>query len=154
MLSCTRQQLFWFEFSDFSSWHTLAGLLTLWSLSMCFPNLKIILWSGPSVFKFNLKRTVIFCSGSFCICSRSKQGDLVPTRNFWIWFYKSGFKNTCWVSPKTDIQHKNALVPHLNGRWISKFFGEKFVSEKSALIHPISHQTGPITSGFESKKRN
>ena len=29
MLSCTRQQLFWFEFSDFSSWHTLAGLLRL-----------------------------------------------------------------------------------------------------------------------------
>ena len=31
-------------------------------------------------------------------------------------FYKSDFKNTCWVSPKPDIPHKNALVPHLNGR--------------------------------------
>ena len=62
-------------------------------------------------------------------------------------------QNTCWASPKPDVQHKNTLVPHLNGRWISKFLGEKFVSEKSALIHPISHQTWPITSGFEGKKR-
>lgn len=113
-----------------------------------FQNLKIILQSGPSAFKFNLKRTVIFFSGVFCVCIHSKQGELVPTRNFWIWFYKSDFKNTCWASPKPDIQHKNALVLHLNGRWISKFFGEKFVLKKSALIHPISHQTGPITSGF------
>ena len=32
----------------------------LWNLSTCFPKLKIILQSGPFVFKFNLKRTVIF----------------------------------------------------------------------------------------------
>ena len=72
---------------------------------------------------------LFFCSGGFCVCIHSKQGELVPTHKFWIRFFKSDFKNTCWVSPKTDIQHKNALVPHLNGRWISKFFGEKFVSE-------------------------
>ena len=35
----------------------------------------------------------------------------------------------------------------------ANFFGEKIVSEKSALIHPILHQTGTITSGFEGKKR-
>ena len=128
-------------------------LRVLWSLSTCFPNLKIILQIRPSVFKFNLKRTVIFFSGVFCVCIHSKQGELVPTRNFWIWFYKSDFKNTCWASPKPDIQHKNALVLHLNGRWISKFFGEKFVFRKSSLIHLILHKTGTITSGFEGKKR-
>ena len=25
-------------------------------------------------------------------------------------------QNTCWASPKPDVQHKNTLVPHLNGR--------------------------------------
>ena len=54
---------------------------------------------------------------------------------------------------QAGIQHKNTLVPHLNGRWISKFLGEKFVLWKSALIHSILHQTGTITSGFEGKKR-
>lgn len=96
---------------------------------------------------------LFFCSGSFRICNRSKQGELVPTHDFWIWFYKSDFKNDCWASPKPDIQHKNALVSHLNDRWISKFLGEKFVFGKSSLIHLILHKTGTITSGFESKKR-
>ena len=95
---------------------------------MCFPNLKIILRSRPSIFKFHLMRATNFL--------------------------QIQLQNTCWTSPKPDIQRKNALVPHLNGRWISKFSWEKFVSEKSALIHLISHQTGPITSGFEGKNRN
>ena len=97
-------------------------LRVLWSLSRCFPNLKIILRSRPSIFKFHLMRAVIFCSGSFRVSNRSKQGEPVPPRNFWIRFYKSDFKSTCWTSPKPDIQHKNALVPHLNSRWISIFF--------------------------------
>ena len=25
-------------------------------------------------------------------------------------------QNTCWASPKPDVQHKNALVSHLNDR--------------------------------------
>ena len=96
---------------------------------------------------------LFFSSESFWVCNRSKQGELVPTRNFWIWFYKSDFKNTCWASPKPDVQHKNALVSHLNDRWISKFLGEKFVFGKSSLMHLILHKTGTITSGFEGKKR-
>ena len=35
-------------------------LRVLWSLSRCFPNLKIILQSRPSIFKFHLMRAVIF----------------------------------------------------------------------------------------------
>ena len=32
-------------------------------------------------------------------------------------FLQIQLQNTCWASPqKTDIHHKNALVPHLNGR--------------------------------------
>ena len=128
-------------------------LRVLWSLSTCFPNLKIILQSSPSVFKFNLKRTVIFLHKNFRVCNRSKQGEPVPPCNFWIRFYKSDFKSTCWTSPKPDVQHKNALVSHLNDRWISKFLGEKFVLWKSSLINSISHKTGTIASGFEGKKR-
>ena len=96
---------------------------------------------------------LFFCSESFCICSRSKQGELVPTHDFWIWFYKSDFKNDCWASPKPDIQHKIAPTAYLSRRWTSKFLQKKFVLWKFALIHSILHQTGTITSGFEGKKR-
>ena len=82
-------------------------LRVLWNLSTFFQNLKIILQSRPSVFKFNLKRAVIFLHKNFRVCNRSKQGELVPPRNFWIRFFKSDFKNTCWASPKPDIQHIN-----------------------------------------------
>ena len=68
-------------------------------------------------------------------------------------FLQIQLQNTCWASPKPDVQHKNALVSHLNDRWISKFLGEKFVFGKSSLIHLILRKTGTITSGFEGKKR-
>ena len=89
---------FWWFFCS-GYWRSLAGLRVLWSLSTCFPNLKIILQIRPSVFKFNLKRTVIFCSGSFRVCNRSKQGELVPPRNFRIRFYKSSFKTLVGLRP-------------------------------------------------------
>ena len=69
-------------------------LRVLWSLSTYPPILKIILQARPSVFKFNLKRTVIFCSGGFCVCNRRKQGKLVPSRNFWIWFFTNPTSKT------------------------------------------------------------
>ena len=97
-------------------------LQALWILSTCFPDLKIILQSGPSVFKFNLKRTVIFLHKNFRVCNRSKQGELVPTHKFWIRFFKSDFKNDCWASPKPDIQYKIAPTAYLNRCWISNFF--------------------------------
>ena len=31
-------------------------------------------------------------------------------------FLQIQLQNTCWASPKPDIQHKNALVSHLNDR--------------------------------------
>ena len=73
--------------------------------------------------------------------------------SFWIWFYKSDFKNTCWASPKPDIQHKIVPTAYLNRRWISKFLVGEIVLVKSALIHSISHQTGIITSVFECQKQ-
>ena len=87
-------------------------LLVLWSLSTCPPILKIILQVRPSVFKFNLKRTVIFLHKNCADCASS-------------------------LTLNEQI-----------------FLKKKFVSGKTALIHLISHQTGPITSGFEYKKRN
>ena len=82
-------------------------LRMLWNLSTCSPNLKIILQIRPSVFKFNLKWAVIFLHKNFRVCNRSKQGEPVPPCNFWIRFYKSDFKSTCWTSPKPDVQQKN-----------------------------------------------
>ena len=147
MLNCTRQQLFWFDFSAFTSWHTLAGLRMLWNLSTCFPNLKIILQIRPSVFKVNLKRTVIFFAQEvFEFAIAASRASRYHLASFEPDFLQIQLQNTCWASPKPDIQHKNALVPHLNGRWISKFLGEKFVFWKSSLIHLILHKTGSITS--------
>ena len=105
-------------------------LRALWSLSTRLPNLKIILQSGPSVFKFNLKRAVIFLHKNFRVCNRSKQGELVPPRNFWIRFFKSNFKNACWALPKPDIQHK--IAPAARFRWyrISNFSLRKICSMK------------------------
>ena len=54
-------KFWWFFCSGY--WHSLAGLLALWSLSTRPPILKIILQSGPSVFRLKLKRTVIFLLG-------------------------------------------------------------------------------------------
>ena len=62
-------------------------LRALWSLSTRLPNLKIILQSEPSAFKFNLKLAVIFLHKNFRICNRRKQGEPVPLRNFWIRFF-------------------------------------------------------------------
>ena len=31
-------------------------------------------------------------------------------------FLQIQLQNTCWASPKPDVQHKNALVSHLNDR--------------------------------------
>ena len=126
----------------------------LWSLSRCFPNLKIILQIRPSVFQVQLEADgYFFAQDFFCVCVHSKQGELVPTHDFWIWFYKSDFKNDCWASPKPDIQHKIAPTAYLSRRWTNKFLVEKIVSEKSSLIHSILQETGTITSGFEGKKR-
>ena len=105
-------------------------LRALWSLSTRLPNLKIILQSEPSVFKFNLKRAVIFLHKNFRVCNRSKQGELVPPRNFWIRFFKSNFKNACWASPKPDIQHKIALATRFRWYRISKFSWRKIRSMK------------------------
>ena len=84
---------FWWFFCS-GYWHSLAGLQMqtlsirlpclriLWNLSTCFPNLKIILQSGPSVFKFNLKRTVIFCKKNFSHLQPPQAGRAGTTSQF------------------------------------------------------------------------
>ena len=129
-------------------------LRVLWSLSTCLPNLKIILQSGPSVFKFNLKRTVIFLHKNFRVCSRRKQGEPVPPRKFWTWFFTNPASKHLLGFAQIRCSAKKLRWPCIlaDAEW-ANFLGEKFVLWKSALIHSILHQTGTITSGFESKKR-
>ena len=55
-------------------------LQQLWSLSMRFPNLKNILRLRPSVFKFNLKWTVIFLLRKFS-CLHPQQAGRVGTNS-------------------------------------------------------------------------
>lgn len=97
-------------------------LQMLWNLSTCFPNLKIILQIRPSVFKFNLKRAVIFLLRRFLRLHPQQTGRVGTNLQFLNPILQIQLQNTCWASPKPDVQHKNALVSHLNGRWISIFF--------------------------------
>ena len=55
-------------------------LRVLWSLSRCFPNLKIILRSRPSIFKFHLMRAVIFLLRK-CSSLQSQQAGRVGTNS-------------------------------------------------------------------------
>ena len=55
-------------------------LRMLWNLSTCSPNLKIILQIRPSVFKFNLKRTVIFLLRKFS-CLHPQQAGQAGTNS-------------------------------------------------------------------------
>ena len=82
-------------------------LRVLWSFSMCFLVWKSFCNQDRQLSSSTWSWRLFFCSGSFRVCNRSKQGELVPTHDFWIWFYKSDFKNDCWASPKPDIQHIN-----------------------------------------------
>ena len=97
------------------------GAFQIWK-SFCKSNrpFSSSTWSGR----------LFFCSGGFCVCIRSKQGKFIPTRKFWIWFFKFSFKNTCWASPKPNIQHKIAPTAYLSSRWISKFSQKKIRSRK------------------------
>ena len=68
-------------------------------------------------------------------------------------FYKSSFKTLVGLRPNPIFRTKLRWPCILADAEWANFLGEKFVLWKSALIHPISHQTGTITSGFEGKKR-
>ena len=52
---------------------------------------------------------------------------------FWIWFYKSDFKNDCWASPKPDVPHKIALATRFRWYRISKFSWRKIRFEKISV---------------------
>ena len=66
-------------------------------------------------FQVQLEADGFFLLRKFRVCIRSKQGELVPTCNFLnLIFYKSDFKNTCWASPKPNIQHKIAPTAYLS----------------------------------------
>ena len=129
-------------------------LLPLWSLSECFQNLKIVLQDRPSVFEFNLKRTVIFLRKNFRVCKPQQAVWVVPTHNFWIRFFKFRFKNTCWASPKPNVQHKNcagcASSRMLNNR-ISK---HKNCSSKSLDISNDIARNRNYWFRFYGKNRN
>ena len=110
-------------------------LRVLWSLSTCFPNLKIILQIRPSVFKFNLKRTVIFCKKNFSHLQPPQAGRVGTNSQFFeSVFYKSDFKNTCWASPKPNIQHKIVLAMRPRWHWISKFSQKKETIRSSKIV--------------------
>ena len=107
----------------------------------------------PVRFQVQLEADGYFSAQKFSSLQPQQAGRAGTTLQFLNSILQIQLQNTCWASPKPDVQHKNALVSHLNDRWISKFLGEKFVLWKSSLINSISHKTGTIASGFEGKKR-
>ena len=133
-------------------------LRMLWSLSTCFPNLKIILQIRPSVFKFNLKRTVIFCTKIFEFATAASRASLYHLAIFWIYFLQIQLQNACWASPKPDIPHKIALATrfrwyrnkqifleknlfHENRRWFIQY-----CIKPELLLPVLKAKSGSITS--------
>ena len=57
-------------------------LRMLWNLSTCFPNLKIILQSGPSAFKFNLKAGGYFSAQKFSSLQPQQTGRVGTASQF------------------------------------------------------------------------
>ena len=49
---------------------------------------------------------LFFFLENFRVCNRRKQGELVPTCNFWIRFFKSDFKNACGLCPNPIFSTK------------------------------------------------
>ena len=120
-----------------------------------FQNSKIILRSRPSIFKFHLMRATIFLLRKFSSLQSQQAGRAGTTSQVLnLIFYKSSFKILVGLRPNPMFSKKLRWPCILADAEWANFLGEKFVLWKSALIHPISHQTGTITSGFESKKRN
>ena len=50
---------------------------------------------------------LFFCTKIFEFAFAASRASRYQLASFWIWFYKSDFKNTCWASPKPNIQCKN-----------------------------------------------
>ena len=128
-------------------------LRMLWNLSTCIPKFENHFAIRTVRFQVQLEADGYFSAQKFSHLQPPQAGRVGTNLQFLNQIFQIRLQKCLWALPKPDIQHKNVLVPHLNGRWISKFLGEKFVSEKSSLIHLILHQTGTITSGFEGKKR-
>ena len=129
-------------------------LRALWNLSTYFPKFENHFAIKTVHFQVSLDAgDYFFAQEVFEFAIAASRASRYHLASFEPDFLQIQLQNTCWASPKPDVQHKNALISHLNDRWISKFLGEKFVLLKSSLIHLISHKTGTITSGFEGKKR-
>ena len=73
---------------------------------------------------------LFFCTKIFEFATAASRASWYQLAIFWIWFYKSGFKNTCWASPKPDIPHKVALATRFHWYRISKFSWRKICSMK------------------------
>ena len=57
-----------------------------------------------------------FAQEVFAFASAANRASWYQLASFEPDFLQIQLQNTCWASPKPDIQHKNALVLHLNGR--------------------------------------
>ena len=100
----TAQQAFWIWFLEIGfknravvprrtacgCYETSQGAFQIWK-SFCNQDrpFSSSTWSGR----------LFFCSENFRVCIRSKQGEPVPSRNFWIRFYKSSFKTLVGLRP-------------------------------------------------------
>ena len=89
-------------------------LLQLWSLSMRSPRFENHFAIETVRFQVQLEADGYFSVQEiFAFAIVASRASWCQLAIFWIRFFKSDFKNTCWASPKPDIQHKIALTVHL-----------------------------------------
>ena len=101
---------------------------------------------------------LFFCSGSFRVCNRSKQGEPVPPRKFWTWFFTNpaskhllGFAQTRY-SAQNCAGYTFPLIPNKqifleknlfyeNRRWFIQY-----CIKPELLLPVLKAKSGSITS--------
>jgi hypothetical protein len=70
----------------------------------------------PVRFQVQLEADGYFSAQKFSSLQPQQAGRAGTTLQFLNSILQIQLQNTCWASPKPDVQHKNALVSHLNDR--------------------------------------
>jgi hypothetical protein len=67
-------------------------------------------------FQVQLEAGGYFSAQKFSSLQPQQTGRVGTASQFLNQIFQIQLQNTCWASPKPDVQHKNALVSHLNDR--------------------------------------
>ena len=101
------------KFADVYTSALLAGAMKPLKVLSKFENYFLI---RTVCFQVQLEADGYFSTQKFSSLQPQQVGRVSTNLQFLNPILQIQLQNTCWASPKPDVQHKNTLVPHLNGR--------------------------------------